>query len=266
MAKLSKRGTYIVFGITAIALLLAIVSALTNSRSSHEVTNTSFTSNITWLNSPNDIINSITQIHKIKDNLVVIDPGHGGDDPGAVYPHDKTNPKNVEVKEKDFNLDISLKLAEMLKGSGIRVEMTRKDDSNLKIEDRGEQANRLNAALFVSVHCNSYKVSTNNGTTIYFNPAIDAAAYGITGQRAAQLLQKELVTELGTMDLGVKEVTPKMKYSSTKMPIVLAEVAYISNDSDRQNLSNEQFRMKAAQGLYDGIMKILTEMSAKDSL
>ncbi len=265
MIKIFKNGSYIISGVALIGFILIAFSMFTNTAGKHEDNNTSLAQNITWLNSPIDTINSITQKNKFKEKLVVIDPGHGGEDPGAIYPH-TTDPKLIEVKEKDFDLDISLKLYSLLKNSGIRVEMTRLDDRTLKLQDRGELANRLNASLFVSIHNNSYKVNLNNGTTTYFNPSINAASYGITGKRAAQLVQKELVKELGTVDLGVKELTPKMKYSSTNMPIVLAEVAYISNESDRQNLSTEKFRMKAAQGLYDGIIKILNEMVAADGV
>ncbi|PKM76977.1 MAG: hypothetical protein CVU90_09585 [Firmicutes bacterium HGW-Firmicutes-15] len=264
MKKSFKNSSYTLAGIAVIGFLVILTAILTNGVSMPEENNTSLAKSITWLNSPIDTINSITQKHKYKEKLVVIDPGHGGDDPGAIYPH-TTDPKLIEVKEKDFDLNISLKLYDMLKNSGIRVEMTRQDDRTLKQEDRGEFANGLNASLFVSIHNNSYKVSSNNGTSTYFNPSINAASYGITGKRAAQLLQKELVKELGTIDVGVKELTPKMKYSNTKMPIVLAEVAYISNDWDRQNLSTEKFRMKAAQGLYDGIIKILDEMVASEA-
>jgi N-acetylmuramoyl-L-alanine amidase len=262
MIKIFKNGSYIIFATAVIGCLVIVATLLPNAASKHEGNNTSFAKSITWLNSPVNTINSIAQKHRIKEKLVVIDPGHGGDDPGAIYPHNNTDPKLIKVKEKDFNLDISLKLYDLLKNSGIRVEMTRQDDRTLKLQDRGELANNLNASLFVSIHNDSYKVSSRNGTTTYFNPSINAASYGITGKRAAQLVQKELVKKLGNVDIGVKELTPKMMYSSTKMPIVLAEIAYISNESDRQHLSTEEFRMKAAQGLYDGIIKILNEMVA----
>ncbi len=265
MAKIDKYRP-LVCGLAAIALLVIAISMITTTFRSHEVATTSYARNHTWLNSPNDIINSIAQIHRIKESLIVIDPGHGGDDPGAIYPYDKTNHHNIIVKEKDLNLDISLKLGDLLRKSGIKVQMTRNDDINLKTEDRGELANRLNAALLVSIHNNYYKASSSCGTMTYFNPSIDPAACGISGQRAAELVQTELIKKLGTYDNGVKELIPRMKYSNTKMPIVLAEVAYISNESDRQNLSTEQFRTQAAQGLYEGIMKILSEMAAPDAL
>jgi len=263
MIKDFKSSSYIILGLAVIVFLLIAASMLTKAVSTHVADNTSYSKNNTWLNSPIDAINSITQKHKLREKLVVIDPGHGGDDPGAIYPHN-TDPKLIEVKEKDFNLDISLKLYDLLKKSGIRVEMTRQDDRSLRLEDRYELANNLNASLFVSIHINSYKMSSASGTSTYFNPSINAVSYGISGKRAAQLLQNELIKELGTIDVGVKELTPKMKYSNTRMPIVLAEVAYISNESDRKNLSTEAFRMKAAQGLYDGIIKILNEMAALD--
>lgn len=159
MAKTPKYKPYIIYSIAALAflvLMLSMISILPPTPGSQGVPNTALTKR-TWMNSPNDIINSITQINRIKENLVVIDPGHGGDDPGAIYPYDKSNQTNPQVKEKDLNLDISLKLYQMLRKSGIRVHMTRQDDITLKSDDRGELANHMNAALFVSIHNNSYK-------------------------------------------------------------------------------------------------------------
>jgi N-acetylmuramoyl-L-alanine amidase len=262
--KVFKNNSYIIYGLAVICFLLITASILTNVVNTHDDKNTSLSKKISWLNSPIDTIHSITQKHKVKAKLVVIDPGHGGDDPGAIYPR-TNNTELIEVKEKDLNLDISLKLYDLLKKSGIRVEMTRMDDRTPILQDRGELGNQLNASLFVSIHNNSYKENSNHGTSTYYNHLINTASYGITGKKAAQLVQQELVKELGTFDIGVKELTPKMMYASTKMPIVLAEIAYISNDSDRQNLSNEEFRMKAAQGLYAGIIKILNEMVAHDN-
>ena len=84
------------------------------------------------------------------DALVVLDPGHGGGSTGASY---------GGVNEKDLNLSISLLAQELLEEAGARVVMTREDDRDMGLRDRAELANRLDADLFVSVHCNA---STTN--------------------------------------------------------------------------------------------------------
>lgn len=80
---------------------------------------------------------------KFKKELIVIDAGHGGDDPGSI---------NGDVLEKDLNLQLALKLEEALKEGGYEVVMTRRDDSELGLYERAELANDANADLFISLH------------------------------------------------------------------------------------------------------------------
>ncbi len=202
-------------------------------------------------------------ISKIKEKLVLIDPGHGGDDPGAVYSPENTDADAAQIKEKDLNLEISLMLYDMLKESGIRVELTRYEDLALELADRVEMANHLDASLFISIHNNAAPDQSANGTLTMFNPAKDYASYGITGERAAQLLHEEMVGELETADGGLQEMSKSKVLSDTKMPSVIAQVAYITNESDRQKLMTEEFRKKAAQALHDGVIKVLYEMEDK---
>lgn len=195
---------------------------------------------------------------------MLIDPGHGGDDPGAVYSLENTDADAAQIKEKDLNLEISLMLYDMLKESGVRVELTRYEDLALELADRLEMANRLDASLFISIHNNAAPDKSANGTLTMFNPSKDYASYGITGERAAQLLHEEMVGELETADGGLQKMSKSKVLSDTKMPSVIAQVAYITNESDRQKLMNEEFRKKAAQALHDGILKVLFEMEDKE--
>ncbi|MDD4802850.1 MAG: N-acetylmuramoyl-L-alanine amidase [Syntrophomonas sp.] len=258
-----KSNLYKIIGLALILILSITSKVLINAGNSKPDNYFLVTPKITWMNSPLDTINSITQKHKFRKKIIVIDPGHGGDDPGAIYPHTKDE-NLVEVREKDLNLDISLRLYDMLKESGLAVEMTRFKDISLKNEERSEFANHLNAVLMVSIHNNSYTINSCNGTSTYYNPSINNQLYGIAGKKAAELIQRELVNEIGTNDIGIKEITPQMNYTNTNMPIVLAEIAYISNDTDRKYLCTEAFRIRAAQGLYKGIMAILEEMTASN--
>ena len=242
MIKIFKKGSYRISVVAIICCMIIGAVMLTDAVSTGDEMN--------------------NNISTIKEKLVLIDPGHGGDDPGAVYPLEATDADAALVKEKDLNLEISLMLYDMLKKSGIRVEMTRYEDLALGLADRVEMANRLDASLFISIHNNAAPDSSVDGTLTIFNPAKDYVSYGITGERTAQLLHEEMVRELETTDGGVRKMSNSKILSNTKMPSAIAEVAHITNESDRQKLMNEDFRKKAAQALHDGVIKVLYEMEA----
>lgn len=241
-----KKGSYRLSAVAVLCLMLIGAATLTNA--------------ISATNEPK-LINEFNE--RIAEKLVVIDPGHGGVDMGAIYPFIETDSKVAQeiaqVKEKDLNLAISLMLYDMLKKSGIRVEMTRHEDITLELIDRVELANSLNASLFVSIHNNASNKSSDNGTMTYFNPLNNSATNGITGEKAAQIVHEQMVKDLGTTDGGVKKISI-IVLNDTKMPAVVANPAYITNDSDRQNLMSETFQIKTAQALHDGIIKVLNEM------
>ncbi len=255
MIKSFKKGSYRISALAIITCVLIGALTLTNAigigRDDNPITDT-----MAGLDSPLD--------DKIKEKLVVIDPGHGGDDMGGFYPFDQ--PELAEVKEKNLNLDIALKLNDMLRESGIKVAMTRREDQNVSLDDRVKLANSLNAALFVGVHSNAYFLDDSiNGTMSFFRAAADDAALAAAGKRAAQLLQEEMVGSLETTDLGISATQRIRVLTDTRMPAVLTEIAYISNDSDRKKLTDEEFRTRAARALHDGIIKVLKEMAATES-
>ncbi len=194
---------------------------------------------------------------------IIIDPGHGGEDPGAVYPLATTDTATAQIKEKDLNLEISLMLYDLLRESGVRVELTRYEDLALELADRVEMANSLAPSLFIGIHHNAAPDLSEKGTLTMFNPARDYASYGITGERAARLLQEEMVGKLETADGGLREMGNSKVLSETEMPSVIAEIAYMTNESDRQKLMTEEFRKTAAQALHDGILKVLLAMEEK---
>lgn len=198
---------------------------------------------------------------KMKQKVIVIDPGHGGSDPGAVF---KTA-DGGQITEKDLNLKISMKLYELLKKAGMKVYMTRTDDRDVGLYERADFANNLNAALFVSVHNNAGS-SWQRGTMTLFYPSVYDKSYGITGERFAQIAQEELLRELGTNDMGVWKRPKLAVLNTTKMPAILAEVSYLTNDSDRANLLDDAFREKAAKALFYSIIRALGEIDAAEKV
>ncbi len=194
---------------------------------------------------------TITLIKKAakKDQLVVIDAGHGGSDPGASY---------GGVYEKDLNLDIAKRLNTLLKSKNIKTYMTREDDSFVGLYERAYIANELNATLFISIHNNAFHSKFKGTETLYYPSRTNSS--GFTGKRFAQLIQKEMVSDLGTYDRGIVERPNLVVLKATKMPAALAEVAFLTNSGDLAKLKSEAFRQKAAQAICDAIVQSLEEI------
>lgn len=184
------------------------------------------------------------------DKLVVIDAGHGGLEPGAV--HSKLN-------EKDINLDIALRLNELLKKNNINTYMIREDDSFVGFYERARIANSLNAALFLSIHNNAMDDVNFGGTmTLYY--VKNSEGTGFNSYSFAKNIQNSLVKVLGTKDRNTRVRPELVVLKATKMPAALAEIAFMTNAPDMQNLKKEEFRQRAAQALCESIIKSLSEL------
>lgn len=177
---------------------------------------------------------------------VVVDPGHGGSDPGAVG--------LMGTREADVNLAIGLKLRDLFFLNRISVLMTREDDRDVLIPDnpvahdlhaRCDIANKNRADLFISIHCNASKNSKACGTeTWYYN----------AGQKIASSVQYQMA-KLGLADRGVKQGNfYVLKY--TDMPAILVEAAFISTISEETLLVSESFQWAVAKAIYAGIIKV----------
>jgi N-acetylmuramoyl-L-alanine amidase len=183
---------------------------------------------------------------------IVLDPGHGGSDPGAIGSNG--------LQEKTVNLDISLKVAQILRERGATVIMTRTGDTYVDLYERPEIANRNDADLFVSIHSNSTTRSDVAGTSTYYVRAPEAGMEEVAGEGKilAGDIQSCLMKALGRQDKGVLQANYVVLVKS-KVPAALAEVAYLSNPEEVRLLGDSSFRLKAAQAIADGIEKYLKE-------
>lgn len=215
---------------------------------------------------------------------IVIDPGHGGKDPGALGIR--------RTAEKDITLNVALQLKELLrKRPDVRVLMTRDHDVYVELEERAKFANSHGADLFVSIHVNSHPSRLVKGIEIYhFGEAKDQRALEVAAREngtpisntgvgweylVADLLttkkieaslelawnaKEAMVTQMnGAYDLidhGVK-TAPFYVLRFTSMPSILAEVAYISNPDEEALLRRPTFIKGVAQSLYQGILSFL---------
>ena len=219
---------------------------------------------------------------------IVIDPGHGGYDPGAM---------NNGLSEADLVLDVALRLEKLLaKQPGVEVVMTRRSNVFVPLEERTAMANRQGADLFLSIHANASEDDRIRGIETYFlnfapNPAAEAIAARENAASArtmrqlpdivkaialnnkldesrdfASLIQSAMMERLkranrSAKDLGVKQA-PFMVLIGATMPSILAEIAFLTNHQEATLLRGGTYRQQIAEALFNGVMRYQRSLKA----
>ena len=223
---------------------------------------------------------------------IVLDPGHGGHDPGV---------RGNGVSEAELVLDVSLRLKKLLESQpGMDVVMTRDSDVFIPLEQRTAIANREGADLFLSIHANASRNLKARGVETYFlnfaaNPEAEAvaarenSASGQTMHRLpdivraitlnnkidesrdfADTVQKAMVRSLSSrnrelQDRGVKQA-PFVVLIGAGMPSVLAEISFVSNKQEGLLLKTSAYRQQIAEALFDAIVKYQKSLKAKTTI
>lgn len=170
---------------------------------------------------------------------VYIDPGHGGNDSGAVGVRN--------VLEKNIVLEVGKKVIDILRNRGIEVKMSRTDDTFKSLSYRTHDANNWGADAFVSIHCNSSDNKTAKG--------LETFCYKFKYKKLAECVQNELLNDkLYTIDRGVKEGNWHVVRESN-MPACLVELGFISNAEDTDLIEVKKNEMALA--IADGICNYL---------
>ena len=212
---------------------------------------------------------------------IVLDPGHGGADPGCIG--------QSGLEEKTITLDVSLALKKMLvEKAGLNVILARESDILVPLERRTVIANQKRADLFISIHVNAHRDRRREGVeTFYLNFSPDPAVVELAAREnatstknmgqmkdiilkiaqnsrvdesreLAARIQKNLLRALsadnrGIKDLGVKGA-PFWVLIGSEMPSILVEISHLSNPGEEARLKTARYRELAVQGIYDGIM------------
>jgi N-acetylmuramoyl-L-alanine amidase len=223
---------------------------------------------------------------------IVIDPGHGGHDPGA---------SGSGINEAELVLDVSLRLKKLLENQpGVEVVMTRETDVFIPLDQRTAIANRESADLFLSIHANSSRNPKARGVETYFlnfaaNPEAEAVAArenSSSGQPMHRLpdivkaialnnkldesrdfaatIQKSMVRKLAARnrdlrDLGVKQA-PFVVLIGAGMPSVLAEIAFVSHKQEGLLLKTSAYRQQIAEALFDAITKYQKSLKTRSTI
>lgn len=192
---------------------------------------------------------------KNMERCVVIDAGHGGDDPGKIGIND--------ALEKEINLQIAFRVKEYLEQNDIRVIMTRETDeglydrnvSNKKVQDmkrRLEIIDKASPEVTVSIHQNSYPEESIHGAQVfYYNGSVE-------GQKLAQKIQEQFVKKVDADNKRqIKANDTYYLLKKTATPIVIVECGFLSNYQEAENLCEEEYQEKVAWAICMGIMQYL---------
>lgn len=188
-----------------------------------------------------------------KDEIViVVDPGHGGEDPGKVGAND--------VLEKDLNLQIAMKVKELLEEAGISVVMTREDDKvpDAKKEDLEQRVKLINdtkPTLALCIHQNSYPDAAIKGAQVFYHTVMEEA------ENVASIVQEELRTVDPENTRQIKENDTYYMLKHTQVPTIIVECGFLTNPQEAEKLTQEDYQNQLAQAICEGIIKWLDNSS-----
>ena len=248
-----------------------------------------FDSQFTYDENRKEITVAARTFQSSKIDLVVIDAGHGGKDPGAV---------GKRSYEKNLTLNISQKVARALAERGVNVLLTRNTDEFVELRKRAQLANDNKADLFISIHCNASRYSNRRGTEVFilstskvtdervqeaiatensvvskYEGASALSHYDgldfvlkdmtlsehlLASNDLAHCVQEEMVKETGFNDRGVKQ-GPFYVLKGAFMPAILIELGFISNATQEKQLNSATYQTKFINAIVNGVIKFKRE-------
>jgi N-acetylmuramoyl-L-alanine amidase len=200
-----------------------------------------------WLVSPQGMP-PVIKGNELVGKVIVVDPGHGGNDTGATG-------SSFSTQEKTVNLQVGLLLKNKLEAAGAKVIMTRSDDRKLTLQQRVDIAVQNNADIFVSIHHNTHPNSQTNGTIVfYYNQG--------NSSKLASLVQSEIVKATNYKDLQSRFGNYYV-LRENPIPSILAEIGFLSNYNEEMRLRSEKQQDLAAEGLYKGILQYFASQNVQ---
>ena len=180
--------------------------------------------------------------------VIVIDPGHGGEDPGKVGIND--------ILEKDINLQISMKVRDLLEEVGIEVVMTREDDKvpDRKKEDLGnrvEVINKTRPTIALCIHQNSYTTPDIFGAQVFYHTKTAEAG------DIATMVQESLRAIDPANKREIKENDTYYMLKFSEVPTIIVECGFLTNEAEAQKLTTEEYQEEVAFAICEGIVKWL---------
>lgn len=194
-------------------------------------------------------------------SVVVLDPGHGGQDSGAMC---------GDVLEKDLTLDVAQRVDRLLQARGLNTVMTRVGDSYVSLAERVGLTNRVPGCIFVSIHFNEGNKEVSTGVETYYadhqvTPGVAMVSWlpflqrasaqtpNFESQSLAGLIQESLVAHTQAVNRGTK-AQQYFVIANVRHPAVLVEGGFISNKSENAKLGSQDYREQLATAICDGIV------------
>ena len=183
---------------------------------------------------------------ELSSRIVLIDPGHGGHDPGAVH---------HGMRESDVVLDVANMVMYLLNRDGlVRAYTTRVDDSTVPNAHRAEMANEI-ADIFVSIHFNAANARAT-GTEVLYTVTEAERGLDFNSRHMAAIFQRNLVNALGTVDRGIRDRPRIQVLNATRIPAVLVEIEFMDTPATAARIATQEFRWLAAQTIVDSIYEV----------
>lgn len=190
---------------------------------------------------------------EIYKNIVVLDPGHGGSAPGAIY---------NDTKEKNLTFKILYEIGKDFFDSDpttLKVYYTRESDVDVSLADRAAFAQKVGADLFVSLHLNANTNKSVYGTEVYYSSSNNTKNQaGLNSETLAKIFVNNISSTLNTKNRGVRAAKYTVVHKNT-VPAVLIELAFMSNKDDFNRLSNYTFQYKAAKEIYETLLQVFKQ-------
>lgn len=181
--------------------------------------------------------------------VIVVDPGHGGEDPGKVGIND--------VLEKDLNLQIAKKVKKLLEEAGIKIVMTRTNDKvpDAKKEDLNQRVQLINETkpkLALCIHQNSYPDAKIKGAQVFYHTITPEA------EDVASIVQEQLRTVDPTNTRQIKENDTYFMLKNCQVPTIIVECGFLTNPDEAAKLTQEEYQDQIAQAICEGVVKWLS--------
>lgn len=175
-----------------------------------------------------------------EDIVIVLDPGHGGEDEGCA---------RNGVLEKDINLEIARAVEIKLKEKGYQVVFTREGDATRSKEERVDKANAVQGDLYISIHQNADETPEPDGMEVWYCNE----HYGRESERLARLMQKFILEETEARERELVQTDSLYVIRESNMPSCLIETGFLSNAAERKKLTDSEYQEKIATGIADAV-------------
>lgn len=183
---------------------------------------------------------------KSLENVIVVDAGHGGNDPGTIG--------FSGSYEKDINLEIARKLKEKLDSNGYKVILTRNSDEYIDNLLRAKIANKKRARVFISIHANAMENNNStNGVQVLYYPNRESTIGDLGNNEFASIIMDSLLNGTSAIDKGIIKREDLIVLNQTKMPAIVVETGFLSNQSEEKLLLIDEYQNKIVDSIVKGL-------------